>query len=222
MPSKDWIKDPDDEFDDQFAQFNNWVQANGAARGISAGNITALNDLYGDWVTLFPSHNAAQTAATTAKILKDDKRAECEVLMRQLAAGLQANPAMTDPERIAAGIKVRDGTRTRAAVPTTAPALTIDNSQRLQQTIHFRDVTTPTSKAKPPGVQFIELRCYCGPTPPADPTAFGWVANDSGTPYLKVFDATDANKDAWWVARWVNTRGEAGPWSEVVKATVGS
>jgi hypothetical protein len=218
----DWIPRDDESFDSSFAQFNNWVQANGAARGVSAGNITAINDLYGDWATLYPSHTAAQTAANTARQLKDDKRFECEALMRQLANALQVNPAMTDPERIAAGLTVRDGTRTRAPVPTTAPALTIDNSQRLQQTIHFRDVTTPTSKAKPPGVQSIELRCFCGPTPPADPAQSPWVANDSATPYLKVFEATDANKDAWWVARWVNTRGEPGPWSEVVKATVGS
>jgi hypothetical protein len=218
----DFIPRDDESFDTFFTQFNTWVQVNGATRGLNAAQLADLNDRLGDWTTVYPSHLTAQTAANTARELKDSTRAECEAVMRECARVLQNHPNTTDPDRTAAGLTVRDNTRTRAAVPTTAPALTIDNSQRLRQTIHFRDVTTPTSKAKPAGVRSLELRCFCGPTPPADPEAFAWVANDSSTPYVKEFDAGDANKDAWWVGRWENTRGEKGPWSEVVKATVGS
>ena len=32
----------------------------------------------------------------------------------------------------------------------------------------------------------------------------------------------DANKVAHYMLRWVNTRGEKGPWSETVSATIGA
>jgi hypothetical protein len=44
---------------------------------------------------------------------------------------------------------------------------------------------------------------------------------DKTTPYLMEFESSDAGKTAWWAMRWVNTRGEHGPWSAMVSATIG-
>ena len=59
-----------------------------------------------------------------------------------------------------------------------------------------------------------------GPTPPADPAQFQFVALDTATPYLLEYEASDAGKLASYVMRWENTRGEFGPWSETVSATI--
>ncbi len=45
-------------------------------------------------------------------------------------------------------------------------------------------------------------------------------ALDTKTPYLQIFDGTDVGQMAHWIGRWVNTRGDQGPWSDTVSATV--
>jgi hypothetical protein len=42
------------------------------------------------------------------------------------------------------------------------------------------------------------------------------------TPYTADFDGADGAKQAHYMLRWVNTRGETGPWSETATATIGA
>ena len=58
-----------------------------------------------------------------------------------------------------------------------------------------------------------------GATPPVDPLDYDFAALDTNTPKNWDFDPADAGQMAHWVGRWVNTRGEAGPWSDTVSAT---
>lgn len=47
-----------------------------------------------------------------------------------------------------------------------------------------------------------------------------FVALDNRTPKMVEFDGSDANKTVHFIGRWQNTRGEHGPLSETVSATV--
>ena len=44
----------------------------------------------------------------------------------------------------------------------------------------------------------------------------GFLALDTRTPYRADWTGADAGKIAHYLLRWVNTRGEKGPWSETV------
>jgi hypothetical protein len=133
---------------------------------------------------------------------------------------LQNNPAVSDETRVEMGLPILDKTPTRPPVPTTRPILQVDTSQRLQHILSWRDETTVTGKAKPKGVRGAQIWNFVGPTPPADPAEFQFVALDTKTPYLLEYEASDAGKLASYVMRWENTRGEFGPWSETVSATI--
>ena len=80
----------------------------------------------------------------------------------------------------------------------------------------------PTTKAKPAGVRGAEIYCAIATTAPADPAAYRFLALDTATPYLIEHAPADGGKTAHYLLRWVNTRGEAGPWSETVSATIGA
>jgi hypothetical protein len=56
--------------------------------------------------------------------------------------------------------------------------------------------------------------------PSSIPRAGGSTAIDTNTPYMNEFDPVQGGSMGHWVARWVNTRGETGPWSDVVSATI--
>ena len=49
-----------------------------------------------------------------------------------------------------------------------------------------------------------------------------FLAVDTRTPYTTDFDGADGGKQAHYMLRWVNTRGETGPWSETATATIGA
>jgi hypothetical protein len=216
----DYIPGPDESFGTFFQSLNIWMQANGTTHGLSAAQLLALDDAYALWSTSFDAHVQAQTAATAAAQTKDTARAAAEVLIRLLARIVQVFPATTDADRAAAGLTVRDTSRTSTSVPTSRPVLMVDNSQRLVQTVNYKDETTPNSKKKPDGVMGCEFRCYIGDTPPADPEDYEFWGLAMKSPFRLVHDGANATKNAHIVACWVNTHGEKGPWSETVMATI--
>ena len=118
------------------------------------------------------------------------------------------------------GLTVKSGTRTAVPTPTTSPVGSVDFSVRLQHTINFSDEASPRSKAKPTGVHGCEIYMKIDGEAPKDASELSYVATDTATPYVVKFDGAKAGKIVYYWLRWVNTRGEAGPWSIAVSAMV--
>jgi hypothetical protein len=59
------------------------------------------------------------------------------------------------------------------------------------------------------------------PSPaPTAPAALSFLTMATKPKIRPDFGAGDGGKTAVYMARWVNTRGEKGPWSEITTATV--
>lgn len=209
------------------ADFTNWVRnflsyanANLAALTLVAADLTPLTTAEDDWQTALDKHVAAQAQAQGARQTKDDARAKLEFLVRPLVGRLQTTPAMSEAHRASLGVSLRSTTRRDAETPTTRPVVTIDTSQRLRHTISFVDELTPTVRAKPPGVAGCEVWVKVGGATPVDPSELHYLATDTRTPYTAEFEGDDGGKMAYYMLRWVNTRGERGPWSQTVAATI--
>ena len=162
------------------------------------------------------------TTTVAARNAKDAARGGLEGAIRPLVKRLQAGSAVDDAERAALNITVPDRTPSPVPVPTTRPGVKVDTSQRLQHTISFADETTPTSTRKPAGVSAAELWVKVDGPPPTDATQLSFLATDTRTPYLATFDGADGGKPAHYMLRWINTKGQPGPWSEPATATVGA
>jgi hypothetical protein len=68
----------------------------------------------------------------------------------------------------------------------------------------------------------VSKRFFDGDSAPTDPSELTFLALDTRTPYTADYAGTDGNKTAHYMLRWVNTRGEKGPWSETASATIGA
>ncbi len=217
-----YIPRSDAEFDSWQANFQAYVNANLAGLGLTETDpdVLAMNTLATDWSTKYAAHIAAQAAAQSATQAKDASRQAYERTLRRLAQRLQQSPAVDDTERAALGITIPDREPTRVPVPTTRPILRADTSQRLQITIAFTDETTPRRTSKPAGVIGCEIWVKIGGDPPADLSECQFLALDTNSPYVAVFSGREANQTAHFIGRWVNRRGEAGPLSETVSATI--
>lgn len=219
----DYIPAPDADFQLWQDNFVTYANAHLAALGLVAADMTPVTGAQTPWKSNYPAHLLAAESARAARQLKDDTRTAYIATIRPLVRRLQASAAVDNSERAALGITVPGGSGIPDGPPTSMPLLRVE-CDRLRHTIHFVDVGTPTRKAKPPGVLGAEIRMVLTPigtATPTDPDDFDFIALDTATPYVNDFAGPDGGKNAHYIARWVNTRQEHGPWSETVSMTVG-
>ena len=209
------------------ADFNNWlnpivtfISANAVTYGLDAAAVAALNGAMPEWTQAYTAYEDPATATTAATARKNAARAALEILLRPLIKQLQASPLMTDTIRTSIGLHVRDISHTPAPVPATPPLATVDTSRRLSHIIDFRDAAAPQRRARPAGVHGCEIWSKVGGPAPASISDLAYVATDTATPYLVEYDIAQGGQTVFYWLRWVNSRGDKGPWSEVVNATI--
>ena len=78
---------------------------------------------------------------------------------------------------------------------------------------------SPT-KGKPEGVKGVEIWCKIGGEATMNEDDYKYLATDTASPYLAIHKSEDIGKQAHYLLRWVNPRGEAGAWSNPVSATI--
>jgi hypothetical protein len=148
---------------------------------------------------------------------------------RAAAAGTPARGTRhaRSADRATIGITVRDRDGTPTATPTTRPQAVVRAGGRLTHTLRLTDESTPTRRARPAGVLGAEVWVKLvdadqpAPTDPArDPSSFTFLTMTTKPSFRAEFKAGEGGKTAVYMARWVNTRGEKGPWSEITTATV--
>jgi hypothetical protein len=138
----------------------------------------------------------------------------------------------TNADRAEVGITVGD--TSPAPAQSSRPLALVESGQRLTHQLRLVDESTLTSgrngrarRARPAGVLGAEVWVKLvdadspAPTDPArDPSSFTFLTMTTKPSFHAVFKAGEGGKTAVSMARWVNTRGEKGPWSEITTATV--
>lgn len=215
----DYIPNSDADFNTWQANFQKYAASNLAALGLTAADLAPITTAQSTWATAYSAHIATQAAAKGASQTKNSARESYETFLRPLVQRIQAQP-IADSHRAGLGVNVSTTKRTPTGVPETSPVATVDTSHRLRHTVNFNDQKTPTRRAKPEGVMGCEIWVKVGDPAPTDPTQLHFLATDTATPYMAEYDGADANKVAHYMLRWVNSKGEAGPWSQTVSATI--
>ena len=125
--------------------------------------------------------------------------------------------ALTMDDRSLLRLEKPSTTRTPVPVPTTFPVGKINSTNRLEHSISF---TNEDGKhGKPEGVRGCQIWCKEG-EPALDEKQLLFLGTDTASPFLKKYSIADAGKTIHYWLRWENTRGETGPWSAVVSATI--
>lgn len=217
--ARDYIPRSDSEFNDWFNNFNLVISADPISYGETVGTGAAVDTAFQDWQNAYNAHKNAQIAAQAALTDKDAKREAAEVLIRAMVRRIQSNAAVTDAMKNTIQITVADTTLTGAEAPTSHPVLSIDTSERLRHTISFKD-NVSTARGKPAGVFACEIWRKIGGAPPVDSGECTFLALDTASPYLAVYNGAEANQVVHYMARWVSTRNEPGPWGLTESATV--
>jgi hypothetical protein len=152
---------------------------------------------------------------------KNDARKTLEAAIRQdIKEYLNFNHFLSDGDRDALGLPVYKTERTPAPIAQTHPDCDVDSSEIRQLTLHFFEQGKKHTKAKPPGQHGVEIRWAILETPPRSIDDLIHSNFDTHTPFTLAFDEFQRGKTVYFCLCWENTRGEKGPWSEIINAII--
>jgi hypothetical protein len=222
MSSEDYIPREEEDFNDFQDEFEALLVTDGPGWGVPAGTITDVTNAKTDWTPKYAAGRDEADPTSAQRKAKNDSRKAYTTLIRSVVNQyLKNNPAVTNDERIALGITVPDTTRTRVPVPDHAPKHAIDKIDHLFHKLRITDPANPTSRKKPEGVARINVYRYIGEQS-ASPqlSEYSFLGASTKFLYTSSFEDTLIGKKAWYITQYENTRGERGPVSTAVSATI--
>jgi len=221
---------PDADF---AAYVNNYyaaVEKFWSVQGFDESELKPLKEALSVWSAAFPAHVRAQAAAEGARQAKDTARAALEKEVRLITNFVQRYPKTSNADRAEMGITVRDTSRSPAPAPTTRPLALVESAQRFTHQLRLLDESTLTSgrngrarRARPAGVLGAEVWVKLVDADEPAPTnlaALVFLTMTTRPTFRAEFKPGEGGKTAVYMARWINTRSEKGPWSEIATATV--
>lgn len=199
--------------------FSTLITASPAKYGLLAADATAI-------AAAVAAYTAAYTAATTDNTRTKvtvatlaTQRAALSVLMRSYGRVIRANAGVADNDKIALGLVVPSYQPSPVPAPSTMPILGIIGSTPGEITLSYRDQnSTPKSRAKPAGVAWLELRASVSTSVVSDPATLEAAGTYTVTPFVLTTAAGDKGKTTYIAARWVNRKGQCGPWSAIISS----
>jgi len=217
----DYIPSTDPEFDLWQKNLMDRIRQLMSTWGIDPNKVMDLDSKQSSWNTAFSKASNKQNRTAADVQAKNDASYDYKKEIRSFVAEFLANNSrVSDSDRTLMGMTVKSGTRTPAPVPATSPLGTVDFSVRLQHTLHLSDQATPQSKAKPAGVHGCEVWVKFGGDAPKDASELGYLGVSTTSAYTATYEGKQANTMAYYWLRWVNTRGEHGPWSTTVSSII--
>ncbi|MDR1114548.1 MAG: hypothetical protein LBL33_00045 [Tannerella sp.] len=171
------------------------------------------------WVTAWTAYQDPAQRTPLITFTKTKARETYEKVLRILIQILESNPRVSDEYLRAMGIVIRDTTRTPVKPPKSYPEFIIDSSIIRCLIILFWDFGSK-SKAKPHGVHGAEIRWAILDHPPVSIEELIHSGFDTRSPFELMFDESERGKTVYFCLRWESTRGDKGPWSEIVMAII--
>lgn len=217
----DYIPSTDPEFDLWQKSLMDKIRELMSTWGIDPTKTVDLDSKQSNWNMAFSKASNKQNRTAADVQAKRDALDDYKKEIRSFVAEFLANNSkVSDSDRTLMGLTVKSGTRTPAPVPSTSPLGTVDFSVRLQHTLHLSDQATPQSKAKPAGMHGCEVWVKLGGEAPKDASELSYLGIATSFSYTTTYEGKQANIMAYYWLRWVNTRGERGPWSTTVSSII--
>lgn len=218
--ASDWIPSTDLELGGFADTFVAGITADPSAYGLVAGDASALQVYVTAYDNAFSLSNDPATRTPVTISAKDDAKNALKPQLRRLGNLIQANPAVSNDDKIAIGLTVRDTIPTPVSAPTSFPLISILNATPFNHNIAVNDSDTPTTKAKPAAAIALEWHAKASATPITDPELIEYAGLETVSPFQMTWSAGDVGKTAYYAARWITRTGLVGPWSDIASMTI--
>ena len=218
----DYVPAPDAEFHGWQENWVTFAAANAAALGLDPLiDIPAIQAAQTAWNSDYDAHLSAQAVAQGVRQAKDAERVTYVALLRSFSQQIQKRTGTSDEQRAGLGITVPDTEPSPVPAPTTAPVLNIVTSERLRHVVEAsKTALEGGGLGKPSGVRGVQLWRKIGDPAPVNESELEFVSEFTRTRMTLDYQMAQGGLTVYYQARWVGTRGDSGPWGELVSATV--
>ena len=215
---------------DYFDTVAPYLNANDARLGVSAGNLSTLNDFYDNggggvpqselgWTQLWVLYSNPDQVNKSIRDNVKIRREEMEDILRTIYDDIP-NSALTTNDRNTLNLPLRDSEPTAIQAVDFAPVISFEKVSNGIQIVRFQNPETPDSNAMPPN-QDAEVQQFVGDADLDDNDVPFVPMQDTGKHLLQVdFIPTQKGKTAYYRARYKTDTGKVGPWSDVVSEIV--
>jgi hypothetical protein len=215
----DYIPKPDDAFLNWVKHLLEYAEANAVRMAIAAGTLSALEPLLAAYETAFakmadPNHGVLDTQR------KNETRDALKTAIRAFVMGyITYNPNVTDDDRREMGTPIHSKTRTRAPIPATRPIIDTAAVDNRQVAVYLRELAGD-KRGKPVKVHGAQILYEIRDEPPAVAEDLRHSSFATITTMVYTFTEAERGKRVYFAARWENSGGKKGPWSDVISAII--
>ncbi|OAV72831.1 hypothetical protein Barb6_00769 [Bacteroidales bacterium Barb6] len=216
-----FTKCTDKDFDVNVRNFNKNLNLYKDALGISAEVLDEVAAIENGWKAVFVKV-ADRKKCTSADIeAKNNYRKTTGSRLADLFDGyVRHNLALTGEMRFAFDLSDPHAAKRRIPPPADKPVLTVSRNAHLELNAVLSRATSERRHGKPEGVTSYEIWIQEG-SEPVDEKKLTCYGRYTNTSEIFRFPFADIGRVVTFVARWVNPRGESGPWSDPVTISIG-
>lgn len=213
MPST-YLPRREAELDLWLANFAGLIAGNPAKYHRTAGEALQITQAFEAWHSAYLLASSPATRTAPAIVAKDEARRAALIVARRLAAAIRADAGIDDELKLGLGLQPPHfhPSNTPHPAPGTYPLLMPTAMSVGSQTIRAVDSASPARRARPKGTIGLLVFRTVEDGPAADPARAQFLALATTSAVESRFNQSDHGKTATYFARWVNARGDPGPW----------
>ncbi|GHV55813.1 hypothetical protein AGMMS49579_19490 [Spirochaetia bacterium] len=215
----DFFPRRDADLVDWLKNFSKVVEENATAWTILTATATELKTK----VTAYEATFEAATGENATKALvlqKNEDRDALKTYVRDLKnKHIDYNDAVTDPDRERLRLPIRDKTPSPKPRPTSRPELEVIPTNNRQHTATAINQGTG-KKNKPDDAYGVKYLSEIRDTPPPDAADLRNAIFTRKTTQVYDYTEADRGKKVFYAACYENSKGEQGPWSDIIAAII--
>lgn len=224
--AKDYLPLPEEEFFEWQDNFGPIVQANLVKWGIPATETDAMAKAQADYLPAYAAANKGKkNVRSTEQIVSKNKTTGVykKAIRAFVNKWISFNNAVSDNERSAMRLPIRDATRTPSTKPATIPSVVVVPmpGSNLKVTVRQAPDNKGVSKrGKPEDAAKFEIAAWIGANAPVDGDGCTMRKVYSKSPVMIKFSGSEAAKIATIFVRWIGHNNQEGDWSNGVEEVI--
>lgn len=200
--------------------FADLITADPALYGLTPADALAIQTAVDAWNVSYPLATNPATRTTVTISQKNADKVAMVTICRTYASQVRINPGVANEDKLALGLNLPNNSPSPIPTPPTFPLLDIANAGPLIHVLRYADNTTPDSRRKPDGAVSLELWGVAAEAAVTDPALMQKILSVTKQPTNVTWPNEDLGKVASYIGRWINRKGEAGPWSAPINFVI--
>jgi hypothetical protein len=189
--------------------------------GLDADRVSELSAAEVDFATKYGRATDPATRTPVAIEAKTESRKLLEGLVRKFVSEfIRSSSKVTHEDLKAMGLPIPDTHPTPHKPPVEQAQVEIKIINQRELGVTIVDVQSPSLHHRPLDASRIKLVYSVSDVPITDPETLGHAIVSPKIYHELIFSPSDQHRDVYLAARYENTKGDGGPWSDILHTQV--